>query len=163
MNSTLMALGQFIFGLQTLAYEELKRSNSWRHPSNSRVGARAARQFVGVGDDTITLSGWVAPELTGTYYSVAELRAMGDIGKPYALVSGSGEVFGQYVIESLNETGTLHYQDGTPRRIAFDLQLTRVDNDLGGERITVDEQGQFSGDQTQPSTARRRPTLDDLL
>ena len=88
---------------------------------------------------------------------------MGDIGKPYALVSGSGEVFGQYVIESLNETGTLHYQDGTPRRIAFDLQLTRVDNDLGGERITVDEQGQFSGDQTQPSTARRRPTLDDLL
>ncbi|QXZ11265.1 phage tail protein [Comamonas sp. Y33R10-2] len=158
-----MALGQFIFGLQTLAYEDLKRSNSWRHPSSSRVGARAARQFVGVGDDTISLSGWVAPELIGTYASVAELRAMGDIGKPYALVAGTGEVFGQYVIESLNETGTLHYQDGTPRRIAFDLQLTRVDNDQGGERVTVDEQGQFSGSSSNSGSQRRQPTLDELL
>ncbi|RGE46135.1 oxidoreductase [Comamonas testosteroni] len=149
MNSTLMALGQFIFGLQTLAYEELKRSNSWRHPSNSRVGARPARQFVGVGDDQITLSGWVAPELIGTYASVAELRAMGDSGQAFALVAGTGEVFGQYVIESLNETGTLHYEDGTPRRIAFDLQLVRVDDDLGGNRVTVDEQGQYSGEDAQ--------------
>lgn len=140
-----MALGQFVFGLQSLPYDELKRATAWRHPSNSRVGARAARQFVGVGDDTITISGWIAPELTGSYASVAELRAMGDSGQAFALVAGSGEVFGQFVIESLNETGTLHYQDGTPRRIAFDLQLTRVDDDQGGERVTVDELGQFSG------------------
>jgi phage protein U len=145
MNSTLMALGQFVFGIQSLAYDELKRSNSWRHPSNSRVGARAGRQFVGVGDDTITLSGWIAPELTGTYWSIAALRAMGDMGQPFALVGGTGEVFGQYLIETLNETGTLHYSDGTPRRIAFDLQLTRADDDQGGDRVTVDEQGQVSG------------------
>ncbi|WP_304351066.1 phage tail protein [Comamonas testosteroni] len=145
MNSTLMALGQFVFGIATLAYEEFKRSNSWRHPSNSRVGARGARQFVGVGDDTITLSGWIAPELTGTYSSVAELRAMGDSGQAFALVSGTGEVFGQYVLVQLSETGTLHYQDGTPRRIAFDLQLERVDDDAGGDRVTVDDQGQYSG------------------
>ena len=158
MNSTLMCLGQFVFGLQSLPYDELKRANSWRHPSSSRVGARAARQFVGVGDDMITLSGWIAPELTGTYASIAALRAMGDLGRPYALVAGTGEVFGQYVIENLNETGTLHYADGTPRRIAFDLQLTRVDDDQGGERVTVDDQGQFSG-----SAGGQQPTLDSLL
>ena len=165
MNSTLMALGQFIFSLQTLPYDELKRSNSWRHPSNSRVGARAARQFVGVGDDTITLSGWIAPELTGKYSSISELRIMGDLGRPYALVAGTGEVFGQYVIESLNETGTLHYPDGTPRRIAFDLQITRVDDDQGGEHVTVSDTGQFSGDgrKDQAGNTGRQVTLDDLL
>ncbi|WP_081007677.1 contractile injection system protein, VgrG/Pvc8 family [Comamonas testosteroni] len=71
MNSTLMCLGQFVFGIQSLPYDELKRVTAWRHPSNSRVGARAARQFVGVGDDSITLSGWIAPELMGTYWSIA--------------------------------------------------------------------------------------------
>ena len=144
MNGSMpMALGQFVFGIETLAYQELKRSNTWRHPSSSRIGARPARQFVGVGDDTITLSGWVAPELVGSYASVAELRAMGDSGQAFALVSGSGEVFGQYVMESLNETGTLHYQDGTPRRIAFELQLARADDNAGGHKITVNEQGQY--------------------
>ena len=156
MNSTLMCLGQFVFGLQSLAYEELKRSSSWRHPNSSRVGARAARQFVGVGDDTVTLSGWIAPELTGKYWSIAALRAMGDIGMPYALVTGTGEVLGQFVIENLNETGTLHYQDGTPRRIAFDLQLTRVDDDQGGERMTMNDQGLVS-------SGNQQPTLDSLL
>lgn len=142
-QSMLLALGQFVFGLDTLAYEEFKRSNTWRHPSTSRVGARAARQFVGVGDDTISLSGWVSPELCGTYVSVAELRAMGDSGQAFAVVAGTGEVFGQYVIESLNETGTLHFPDGTPRRIAFDLQLTRVDDEAGGQQVEVDETGQY--------------------
>ena len=142
-GSMLMAFGQFVFSLDTLAFQELKRSNTWRHPSTSRVGARAARQYLGVGDDTVSLSGWVSPELCGTYASVAELRAMGDSGQAFAMVSGTGEVFGQYVIESLNETGTLHYPDGTPRRIAFDLQLTRVDDDAGGKQVDVDESGRY--------------------
>lgn len=142
-GSMLMALGQFIFGLESLAYQELKRSNSWRHPSSSRVRARPARQFVGAGDDVINLSGWMAPELVGNYASLAALRAMGDSGQGFALVAGTGEVFGQYVIENLSETGTLHHQDGTPRRIEFDLQLTRVDDDAGGEKVNVNEQGQY--------------------
>lgn len=143
LGSMLMALGQFIFSLDTLAYQELKRSNTWRHPSSSRIGARPARQFVGVGDDTITLSGWIAPELVGKYESLAQLRSMGDSGQAFALVSGTGEVFGQYVIESLSETGTLHHADGTPRRIAFDLQLARADDNAGGTKVTVTEQGQY--------------------
>ena len=142
-GSTLLALGQFIFELETLAYQDFKRSNEWRHASNSRVGARPAYQFVGVGDDAISLSGWVAPGQVGSYASIAALRAMGDSGQAFALVSGTGEVFGQYVIESLNETGTLHYPDGTPRRIAFDLQITRVDDDQGGEHVTVSDTGQY--------------------
>lgn len=82
------------------------------------MGARAARQFVGVSDDTITLSGWIAPELTRTCWSIASLPAMGDMGQPFALLAGTGEVFGQFVIENLSETGTLHKKDGTPRRAA---------------------------------------------
>lgn len=142
-QSMLMALGQFVFGLNTLAYEELKRSTAWRHPSTSRVGARAARQFVGPGDDTITLSGWVAPELVGDALSISELRAMGDSGHAFALVAGTGEVLGQWVIESLSETGTQHRHDGTPMRIGFDLQLQRVDDHAAGARVEQNERGEY--------------------
>lgn len=138
-----MALGQFIFGLDSLPYDELTRSNSWRHPSNSRVGARPARQYVGKGEETINLKGWIAPQEIGNYGSIAELRAMGDTGQAFALVSGAGEVFGQFAIESLSETGTLHDRYGTPTRVSFTLQLSRVDDDAGGEQVQVNERGQF--------------------
>lgn len=143
MQSMLMALGQFVFSLDTLAYQELKRSNTWRHPSNSRVGARPARQFVGVGDETFALSGWIAPGQLGDYGSMDELRAMGDSGQAFALVSGNGEVFGQFVLESLNETGTLHDRYGYPSKVTFDLQLVRVDDNAGGAAVGVTEQGQY--------------------
>ena len=35
----LITLGQFAFGIDTLAFDKLVRSSTWRHPSNSRVGA----------------------------------------------------------------------------------------------------------------------------
>ena len=62
----MMALGMFVFSLPTLAYQDLQRQTSWRHPSSSRVGSRPARQFTGAGDDTITLSGLLLPELLET-------------------------------------------------------------------------------------------------
>lgn len=125
----MMAFGQFAFGLDSLAYQDLQRQTAWRHASNSRVGARPARQFVGPGDETITLSGLLAPEFTGRRASLDELRAMGDAGGAWPLVDGNGKVYGQFVLESLRETGSLFMADGTPRRIEFELQLTRVDDD----------------------------------
>lgn len=125
----MMSFGQFVFSLSTLAYQDLQRQTSWRHPSNSVVGARAPRQYLGPGDDNITLSGLLAPELTnGSTASLDELRAMGDTGNAWPLVDGTGLVYGLFSIESLNTTHTLFFQDGRARRIEFTLQLTREDD-----------------------------------
>ena len=125
----LMALGMFVFGLPTLAYQELQRQTTWRHPSNSRVGGRPARQYVGPGDDTITLSGVLAPEFKGSTRTLLQLREMANSGKAWALVSGAGEVFGAWVIENLTETRTVLMDNGAPRRIEFELQLAAVDDE----------------------------------
>ncbi|MFP6558133.1 phage tail protein [Paraburkholderia sp. B3] len=127
----MMALGQFVFSLSTLAYQELQRRTSWKHASTSRVGARNARQFLGDGDDTITMTGWFAPDQgIGKLSSLANLRSMGSDGDAYALVDGTGTVYGAFVIEGLDEGQTLHQKDGMPRRIEFTLSLTRVDDGL---------------------------------
>ena len=124
----MMALGQFLFSLPTLAYNEFRRQSSWRHPSNSRVGAAPASQSLGPGDDTINLSGLLVPEFAGSRAYLLQLRDMAGSGKAFALVSGAGEVFGAYVIESISETGTYHTGEGVARRTEFDLQLKRVDD-----------------------------------
>lgn len=125
----MMGLGQFVFALDTLGYQDLQRQTQWRHPSNSRVGARAARQYIGPGDDTITLQGLLLPGLAGDIGSLDELREMGDTGASWPLVEGTGRVYGMFVIEALNEGQTFQFADGAPRRIEFTLTLQRVDDD----------------------------------
>lgn len=124
------ALGQFLFALNTLAYQELRRSSAWRHPSNSRVGARPARQFIGQGDDSIMLTGLQAPEFMGERKALDRLREMADKGAAYALVNGAGENFGAWVIEGIDETGSVFVREGVPRRVEFTINLARVDDAL---------------------------------
>lgn len=125
----LMALGQFVFSLKTLAFQSLQRQTAWRHAQNSRVGARAASQFLGPGDDTITLPGVVLPEF-GNRISLDELHTMADAGQPLALVDGTGRVYGQWVITDKTETGSHFTTLGQPKRIEFSLSLRRVDDNL---------------------------------
>jgi phage protein U len=125
----MLSLGMFVFSLSTLAYQELQRQTNWRHASNSRVGAAPALQFVGRGDDTITLPGILLPELAGSILSLDALRLMANTGKAWPMVEGTGRIYGLWVIESLSETKTLFFRDGTPRRIEFTLTLKRTDDD----------------------------------
>lgn len=124
----MMALGMFVFSLHTLAYQELQQKTEWRHPTTNRVGAAPARQFLGRGEDSITLPGVLLPELAGTMLSLDVLRQMADTGKAWPIVEGNGRIRGLWVIESISETRTLFFADGAPRRIEFSLELKRVDD-----------------------------------
>lgn len=126
----MMALGFFIFSINTLAYQTLNRSLQWRHPSNSRVGARPAYQYIGVGEEEITLSGWLATEFKGTSLSLTVLEKMADTGKAFTLISGTGWIYGAYIIESMTEDRSIFFSNGSPRRIDFTLKLKKVDEGL---------------------------------
>lgn len=125
----MMALGTFVFSLSTLAYQQLQHATAWRHASSERVGARAAHQYLGPGDESLDLNGLVAPPLTGDVASLQTLRDLANEGRPLALVDGTGRVYGAYVIADLKETKTLLFPDGAARRIEFQLSLTRVDDE----------------------------------
>lgn len=124
----MMALGMFVFSLETLAYQEFQRQTDWRHGSTSRIGTNPARQYLGRGEDSITLPGVLLPGLAGSPLGLDTLRTMADTGKAWPLVQGDGRIFGLWVIESLSETRTLFFRDGAARRIEFNLKLSRIDD-----------------------------------
>jgi len=136
----MMALGMFVFSLETLAYQEFQRQTEWRHGSTSRIGTNPARQYLGRGDDSITLPGVLLPVLAGSQLSLDALRTMADTGKAWPLVEGTGKIYGTWIIESLSETRTLFFRDGQARRIEFTLSLKRIDDgrvDLLGSAISA--------------------------
>jgi len=136
----MMALGMFVFSLETLAYQEFQRQTEWRHGSTSRIGTNPARQYLGRGDDSITLPGVLLPALAGSQLSLDSLRTMADTGKAWPLVEGTGKIYGTWIIESLSETRTLFFRDGQARRIEFTLALKRIDDgrvDLLGSAISA--------------------------
>lgn len=126
----MLALGMFVFMRQTLPYQNLQRSADYQWASNSRVGKRDAFQYLGEGEDKITLSGDLYPELTGGRLSMLALYTMAEQGLAWPLISGSGTIYGMFVISNVSETGTAFFADGTPRKISFTLSLTRVDESL---------------------------------
>lgn len=133
----MMALGRFVFGLPTLAYQTLERETEWRHPSNDRIGAMPAHQFVGKGEDTIELGGLLIPDVAGSGASLQVLRRMADTGKAYVLVSMMGIVYGAWVITRMRESESLHYINGMPQRVDFTISL-RLVNDTEARRLLDD-------------------------
>lgn len=66
----------------------------------------------------------------GNRRSLDDVRAMADAGKAYALVGGTGVVFGAWVIQRVQETGSVFIAEGVARRVDFTLELARVDDHL---------------------------------
>ena len=142
----MMCLGLFVFSLPTLVFQQLEHQMAWRHASNERVGARAASQFLGVGEETIALTGQILPGF-GKRLALDALRAMANTGAGYVLVDGLGRVYGRFVITDLRQTGTVFNQLGQPARIEFSISLRRVDGTRNTLPLGIQQfQGQFGTD-----------------
>lgn len=126
----MMIYGLIPFMRQTLPYSEMQQNVDYRWPTNSRVGQRASAQFIGPGDDKITLSGELRPEITGGALSMLTMKLLADEGRAWPLIGGSGTIYGMYVIENYSSTSSEFYSDGSARKIMFSLSLLRVDETL---------------------------------
>lgn len=122
----LAAIGMFVFETDSALFDELARKRSWRHARTERFGAIAASQFVGPGDDDVTLSGRLVPGLAGRWSSLQRIAEMADTGEAFPLADGTGTILGQFTIEALDETHRNLIDNGRARLIDFTLTLRRV-------------------------------------
>lgn len=126
----LMCLGQFPFTTDTLTFTEIQRQRSWQYADSAVAKGRKKRQFIGSGDETISLPGLIYQEHGfGNRFAIDELAAMADTGQGHVLVDGSGYLYGVYTIDSIDETKQVLLFNGVPRKIDFTIKLTRVDDE----------------------------------
>lgn len=126
----MMVFGMFVFMLRTTPYQQLRHSQEWRHVKNERVNQSASWQYIGAGDDTMTLEGVLYPEITGGNLSLSALETIGFAGRPWPLIEGEGRIYGMYVLTRLERGKSEFDQYGNPRKIEFTLSLSRVDTDF---------------------------------
>lgn len=125
----LMALGQFLFTVDVLSFKELQRDRQWKYASNQVARGRDSQQYMGSGEDTVTLSGIIYHEHGfGKRQSLDDLAALADRGQGNMLVDGSGYIYGVYKIDSINEGKTIFVDVGVSRKIDFTVKLTRTDD-----------------------------------
>ena len=121
----MMIFGMFVFSIPTATYQSLQRTTTWNHASNNCVNSMPAYQYVGKGEDSITLDGSIVPEF-GSQLSLTALRLMGDTGKSFPLIAGNGKIYGLWILESIDETQTYFFKNGKPRKVEFSLKLKKT-------------------------------------
>ncbi|WP_334667864.1 phage tail protein [Klebsiella pneumoniae] len=133
----MMVFGLFVFELRTLPYQQLQLSRNWRHVKNDRVGRSAKWQYVGAGENQLTLGGLLYPEITGGNLSLGAVSTMAYTGLAWPLIDGVGSIYGMYVITGLQETHQEFDRYGKAKRIEFTLSLQRVDEDIRERLQTI--------------------------
>lgn len=126
----MMIYGMFVFELRTLPHQQLQQSKSWRHVKNERINRSASWQYIGAGEDQITLSGVLYSEVTGGEVSLTLLTTQAYTGRPWPLIDGVGQIYGMYVLTGINTTRSELDCYGKAKKIEFSLSLQRCDEDL---------------------------------
>ena len=127
MADHLLSLGMFVFGMDAIAFSELDRRASFRHATSDVYGARARGQYLGAGEEGITLTGVLVPEIMGSYSDIETLRAMGLEGDLHSLVTGDGEVLGTFRIINVDDRWRGLIAGGRGRAADFAVDLQRAD------------------------------------
>lgn len=137
----LMTLGdgeqQFRFAIDTAAYHSLTRRTEWRWPAQDRLWNDPARQFTGKGQDEITIEGVILPAFRGGIEQIKAMRALADRAladtsgaRPLLLVTGYGEVLGEWVITALEEEQPVIGPSGAPIEQRFRMTLAAYARDM---------------------------------
>lgn len=141
----MMIFGMFVFELRTLPHQQLQQNKSWRHVKNERINHSASWQYIGSGEDQISLSGVLYPEITGGEPSLTILTTQAYTGRAWPLIDGVGQVYGMYVLTGVRLTRSELDQYGKAKKIEFTLELQRCDEDVR-ERLQASSVGDLLPD-----------------
>ncbi|OJJ10596.1 hypothetical protein BKI51_18830 [Alphaproteobacteria bacterium AO1-B] len=125
MDRPIASLSRFIFSPLRGSYEQLEEiwRFSWAKPKP--IGSRPVKQWMGVGDTEITISGGIWPELQpeGTF-KIEQIAEQAGRGQPMSLLLGSRSL-GLWCVEEIKKTSTLIEFDAIPGAIEFEIKMSK--------------------------------------
>jgi phage protein U len=91
------------------------------------LGRLPAREFVGEGDETLTLKGQVLPSKLGGLSSIEALHGMRRQGERTFVMRGDGRVMGWYAVEHISEQHEMLGPNGVGQVVKHEVKLIMVD------------------------------------
>ncbi|HCN44571.1 MAG TPA: phage tail protein [Pseudomonas sp.] len=120
----------FYFNLDTAGFQELKRSTRYNWAGQDRLTRTRAQQGVGIGEETITLTGVIYPALKSGIDQLKNLRSIGKRLKPLSLTTGHGDTLGAWCLTSISEEQSALLAGGIPRKQGFTLEFVSYGDDM---------------------------------
>ncbi|WEJ72839.1 phage tail protein [Pseudomonas sp. PSE14] len=132
----------YYFNVDTTGFQRLTRTSSYAWRDQARLGRRSAQQSVGLGPETLTLSGVVMPLFiragdTAQRVGWNQPRTLRDIAalrEPVHLGTGRGDDLGNWCLTKITETQEALFANGVPRQQTLDLEFTRYGDDDSQKR-----------------------------
>ena len=126
----LLSLGSFIFSIDTAAYNALAQSAEYPWAKVERLGGSPQFQAMGKEHRKINLSGVVFPTYDNVGAEQIELlRTLAGQMEPQILVGGDGRILGKWCVTNISEDDSCFFEQGTPRKQAFSLEMERYSDD----------------------------------
>ncbi|ROS05702.1 hypothetical protein EDC56_1251 [Sinobacterium caligoides] len=122
--AVMMRLGKIKFSVSTRAYNSLSRSTSYRWGEIETLNSVSDKQFLGGGEDDITLAGVIYSHTGAGVTRVDEIRDIAGKGQPLLLVDGRGFIHGYWVIKSISESQTAFGFLGVAKKQEFSVQIS---------------------------------------
>lgn len=118
------SLGMFIFSPAVGSYEEFEERWKFIWAKPDPIGSAPLKQWMGKGDNVITIRGGIWPEIqpAGTMKMEA-MAAVAGLGLPFSFRLGNGMVKGQWCIEELSKKSSDYFSD-IPSSIEFEIKMS---------------------------------------
>ena len=118
----LYQLGGVQFSVAPTNIDAVSRERGADFAVKDIIGAQRPREFMGVGDSEVTLSGKLITHRFGMG-ALETLAAMAQSGQPQMLARGDGYILGWHFVEKLKEKHSYLDARGVGRIIEFDITL----------------------------------------
>lgn len=119
----------YVFAMGGLPQTMLDRTFEYRWDAANRLGRRPAMQFLGPGEETVSIRGTIYPPYFGSFSMLQSMRAEAMAGTPRPFVTQYGEYHGIWCIRSIRDNQGPYWPDGYPRKVEFTIELTHYGPD----------------------------------
>jgi uncharacterized protein len=134
----LLIWGDYAFEVGATSFEEMAHRFGGRWGKQPVFGRRPTGQYLGPGEEEITLRGTIYPVDMGlsTFSQIQAMQKDAGNGVVDMIFSGAGDAMGLFRLEEVTYTSTNQLSEGTPQKVTYTLRFT-ADEDAGGSIYAV--------------------------
>jgi phage protein U len=125
---------RFSFGIGTVVYQSLSRNSEYRWASQDRINRGPAKQFIGVGNQDLSMPCTLLTQMAGGRNQGDALRAIAKHGRPVSLTDYYGVWHGFWVIKKIGEVKTQFMADGVEQKQEITIDFDFYGEDFEGGR-----------------------------